>query len=125
MSEFKSFPTGAVLTVVTGILVSRNHIQGVYEVLNWMTGESLFTHQLPRVSREAEPVLLKAHPELSAAVEEASQVTPENCLQWLTRWEERYGLTIDVPRLTIEEHERIDALSELAEHIHPDRIIEI
>lgn len=49
--ETKSFHIGDVLSAMTGTLVSPRHIGGVYDVLNWMTGESLMTHQLPRASR--------------------------------------------------------------------------
>lgn len=119
----KEFPIGAVLSVVTGRLVSENHIAGVYEVLGWMTGESLFTHQLPRVSREAEPVILALHPQLEQARTEADQVNGENWKTWLQTWQDRYGLTIAVPKLNIEQHERIDPLSELAEKVHPDKIM--
>jgi hypothetical protein len=118
----KEFPIGAVLSVVTGRLVSENHIDGVYEVLNFMSGESLFTHQLPRVSREAEPIILAMHPHLAEAKIEAEQVNGENWRQWLDTWTARYGKTIAVPRMNIAEHERIDALSELAEMVPPDRI---
>ena len=53
----KEFTTGQVLSAATGILMCE--IGAVYEILNYMTGESLMTHQLPRVIREAQPVLLK------------------------------------------------------------------
>lgn len=122
-SKLKDFPTGAVLSVVTGRLVSENHMDGVYEVLNWMTGESLFTHQLPRVGREAEPVILALHPELVQTKEEAEQVNGENWREWLATWKARYGETISVPLLTIAEHERIDPMSELSEKVHPSRIV--
>ena len=121
--QTKAFPTGAVLSVVIDVLVSENHIAGVYEVLNWMTGESLYTHQLPRVGGEAAPVIIAMYPELSAAVTEAEQVNGENWREWLATWKARYGETIAVPKLTIAEHERIDPMSELAEIVPPDRII--
>ncbi|MCO5080916.1 MAG: hypothetical protein M9955_04570 [Rhizobiaceae bacterium] len=117
----KSFPTAAVLSVVTGSLLCD--IGQVYEVLNFMTGESVYTHQLPRISREATPVLLARRPELQAAIDEADQVNPENWQAWLATWVERYGETMAVPRMTIGQHERIDPLSELAEKVHPSRII--
>lgn len=117
--QTQAFPTGAVLSVVTDVLVSENRIDGVYEVLNWMTGESLFTHQLPRVGREAAPLIVAMHPELSAAVAEAEQVNGDNWREWLATWRARYGETIAVPRLNIAEHERIDPMSELAEKAPP------
>lgn len=117
----QAFPTRDVLSTVTGRLMGE--IGGVYEVLNWMTGESVYTHQIPRISREATPVVLNLHPELQEAITEAEQVNPENVFAWRDTWEKRYGLTITVPKMTIAEHERIDPVSELAEMVPPDKII--
>jgi hypothetical protein len=123
MMTTKEFPTRDVLSTITGRLMGE--IGGVYLVLNWMTGESVYTHQLPRISREAKPVIIALHPELEPTIAEAEQVTQENYLTWRNTWEARYGLTITVPKLTIGEHERIDPLSELAEKVSPDKIIVI
>lgn len=119
----KAFATGAVLSVVTGCLVSENHIEGVYEVLNWMMGESLFTHQLSRVGREAVPVILEIRPDLEVTIEEAEQINSENWKMWLDEWKSRYGEMIEVPRMNIAEHERIDPMSEFVGMVRPDQII--
>jgi hypothetical protein len=121
----KTFPIGAVLSVVTGRLVSENHMTGIYDVLSWMTGENVYTHQIPRISREATPVILAMHPHLKATIDEAEQITPENVWNWLATWKDRYGDEIAVPLMSIAEHERIDPQSELAEMVHPDRIVTI
>lgn len=118
--ETKAFPTHDVLSTITGRLMGE--IGGVYNVLNWMTGESVYTHQLPRIGREATPVVLALHPELAQAVEEAEQVNHKNWQAWRAMWETRYGPTITVPRFTADTHERIDPVSELAEKVHPSRI---
>lgn len=111
MSETKAFPTAAVLSTITGRLLCD--IGGIYEVLNWMTGESVYTHQLPRIGREAEPVILAAHPQLRDAIGEAEHVTPENWQEWRDRWLLRYGPEIAVPKMTAAEHKAIDPISEL------------
>lgn len=121
--ETKEFPTADVLSTITGRLMGD--IGGVYEVLNWMTGESVFTHQLPRIGREATPVLVAAHPQLAQAVDEAEQVTPQNYREWRQTWEDRYGPMIAVPKFTADTHERIDPMSELAEKVSPERIIAV
>lgn len=121
--QTKEFATRDVLSTVTGRLMGD--IGGVYEVLNWMTGESVFTHQIPRISREAQPVIIAAHPTLQRAIDEAEQVTQENYKIWRQTWEDRYGPTITVPKFTADAHESIDPLSELAEKVHPDRIIPV
>lgn len=119
--EVASFPTTDVLSVVTGRLMGE--IGGVYRVCSHMAGEDVYTHQLPRVGREAKPVLLAMHPSLQEACDEAAQVTPENYKEWLAVWLTRYGPELSVPRLSEDQHERIDPLSELAEKISPDRIV--
>jgi hypothetical protein len=121
--QTKEFATVDVLSTITGRLMGD--IGGVYEVLNWMTGESVFTHQLPRIGREATPVVVAAHPTLQQAVDEAEQVNQENYKEWRQRWEDRYGPTIAVPKFGADTHESIDPMSELAEKVHPDKIITI
>lgn len=117
----KNFPTADVLSTITGRLISD--IGGVYEVLNWMTSESVFTHQLPRISGEATPVVVALHPELQAAVDEADQFTTTNWQEWRDRWLDRYGPIISVPKFNIAQHERIDPLSEAAQTFPPDHIV--
>lgn len=119
----KIFPIDAVMSTLTGVLVSESGIGGVYDVLNWMTGESVYTHQIPRISREARPVLLAEYPYMQAAIEESEQVNGDNWRDWLATWTDRYGTEIAVPVMNIAEHERIDAKSELVEMIHPDRVL--
>jgi hypothetical protein len=121
MSETKAFPTADVLSTITGRLMGD--IGGVYRVLEYMAGHPVWTHQIPRVSREAQPVVIGAHPTLAQACEEAKQVTPDNYKVWLATWLDRYGPEIAVPRMTADDHENTDPLSELAEKVHPDRIV--
>jgi hypothetical protein len=118
----RDFDLGDILSVTTGRLVSLDGIGGVYKILDYMTGESLFTHQLPRVSDEAKPVILKLHPKL-AEIDSEADITPANCRQWLADQKKIYGDRLPVPKLNADQHERIDPLSELAEKIHPDKII--
>ena len=119
----KNFHIGDVLSITTGILVSPRLIGGVYDILNWMTGENLYTHQLPRVSREAAPVLLKVFPQLADAQAEAEQVTADNHNDFLAKMVACYGETLPVPKMNVDQHESIDPISELVEKVHPDRII--
>lgn len=66
----KIFPLNVVLTVTTGRLLTSsdrpndNGIGDLYEILNHMTNDNLFTHQLPRAGKECTPWLLVWFPEL-------------------------------------------------------------
>lgn len=113
MSE--SFPLGDVLSVTTGCLVSRDHIGGVYRVLNFMTGDNLFTHQLPRASEEARPSIIAQHPWLDAV--EAPEFPDENVeaavFEWLDAMEAVLGATVDLVPMDPADHTRIDPISEI------------
>jgi hypothetical protein len=115
----KIFSLGAVLSVTTGRLLCP--IGSVYEILNHMTGDNLFTHQLPRASRECEPFLLKQFPQLADI--DASSVTTENWLAWLEQQQAAHGNEFAVQPLPAGEHYEIDPVSELAEKVHPSKIV--
>lgn len=60
----KTFTLDVVLTVTTGILLTN--IDELYRILDHLTGEQLFTHQLPRAADFARPLLFEKFPELEA-----------------------------------------------------------
>jgi hypothetical protein len=62
--ETKMFHISDVLSITTGYLVSTRHMDGVYDILNFMTNDNLFTHQLPRASDECKPYLREQFPQL-------------------------------------------------------------
>src|SRR5689334_18205809 len=122
--ETKEFHISDILSITTGRLVSTRHMGGVYDILGWMTGESLYTHQLPRVAGEARPVILAMHPQL-AHVDEDAEINPGNLDAWVAARVAEFGETLPVPKLNADQHERIDPMSELAEKVHPDKIITV
>ena len=109
----RSFHIGDILTVTTGKLVSPSHIGGLYEILNFMTGDSLFTHQLPRASDDCRPSLLRQHPDL-AAVDVPDSVRDETTLdEWLTTITQEFGEFRLVYPLAPMSYTSIDPLAEL------------
>lgn len=115
----RTFTLGQVLSVTTGMLCCE--IGGVYEILNYMTRDSLFTHQLPRAMRECGPWLLRQHPALAEV--DASGVTPENWRDWLAAQEARFGEMLDVEPIPQDDHTRRDPVAELAEMVGSERVI--
>lgn len=63
MTTTREFHLGDVLSITTGRLISPRGIEGVYDILRFMTGQDLFTHQLPRAMTEMKPRLLAQHPQ--------------------------------------------------------------
>lgn len=121
MAETRDFHISDILTMTTRKLVSTRHMSGLHELAEWMAGGPVWTHQLPRVMREAAPVLLAAHPHLASA--DCEGVTPENIAARIAGWVAQFGETLPVPRMSSDQHERIDPVSELAEKVRPDRIL--
>ena len=77
--------------------MSPRHIDGIYDILNFMTRDNLYTHQLPRVRRECVPHLLRQHPQLAGV--KIDGVTPENVSQVLKELCVEYGETLLVTQL--------------------------
>jgi hypothetical protein len=115
----KTFHLGDILTVTTGRLVSPRYIEGVYDILGWMTGESLMTHQLPRAAGECEGSLRAQHPDLIAVVvpekfggdEEGS--AKGAVAFWLAEQVAIFGETREVAPLAAGEHTHIDPIAEM------------
>ena len=124
MTETKQFHIGDILSITTGRLVSPDHIGGVYNILNWMTGDSLFTHQLPRASDECAPTLREAFPDL-AAIEPPEFDGKESVERWLAETVAQYGEYREVPRVDLADHARIDPLLELQHMVGADRVIQV
>jgi hypothetical protein len=109
----RSFHVGDILTVTTGRLVSPRHVDGVYDICNFMTGDNLFTHQLPRAMDECAPSLREHFPDL-AAVEVPEEFSGEEAVaEWLAGVVAEHGETRDVTPLAPEDHMHMNPFAEL------------
>jgi hypothetical protein len=59
----KVFDLGAILNITTCRLLTN--MDDIYEVLNYLTGDSIYTHQIPRVIKVARSYVLSLYPELN------------------------------------------------------------
>ena len=119
----KAFPTEAVISAASGFLLCD--FDKVHEISEYMAGEPVWTHQLPRVGQEIGVAIRVRHPELAPTLDECSQITPENYQQMRDRFIERHGPTIEISPLSADQHESREPISELAEMVPPDRILSI
>lgn len=113
--DSRDFHLGDILTITTGRLVSPRHVDGIYDILNWMTGDNLFTHQLPRGMNECQGLLLAQHPDLAGiGVPEDFGDDPEAAVKaWLAEQVAVYGETREVVPLGADEHTHIDPITEI------------
>jgi len=122
MTETKNFHIGDVISVTDGKLVSPDHIGGIYNILGWMTGESLMTHSLPRVSRECEPFLREQFPDLSAEVVPDGINSLDKAVAYLETLYPKYGQFVAVAKIPEGDHTSIDPMAEI-KMMRPDAII--
>lgn len=109
MTASRDFHLGDVLTVLTGRMLSPRGMDGVYDILDFLTGGSLLTHQLVRALSECRGPLLAQHPDLAGVdVPELAQVA-----EWLDEQVARFGETRTVATVP-EHHQRIDPIKEAA-----------
>lgn len=135
--DVKKFYLGDVLSVTTGRLLSPRGMDGVYDILNFMTGDNLFTHQLPRAVDECKPHLLRQHPELDSPEfqlalgelvlmldTESGKKQPEHLITgWLSKQFAVYGEQLEVAPIPPEAHQVRDPIEELAEMVGPEKVI--
>ena len=115
----RTFHLGDVLSITTGRLVSPRHMEGIHDILDWMTGDSLFTHQLPRAMDECQGPLLAQHPDLAAIEVPDDFGGEEGVRSWLAEQVAVYGETREVAPLNAADHTRIDPITELRQ-MRPD-----
>lgn len=108
----RAFHLGDILSVTTERLVAPGGIAALHELLDYMVGEPLFTHQLPRANDECKPELLRQHPFLIEVI--APEFVDEaHVWRWLAEQVERWGLRFEVAPLNPSDHTSIDPLAEL------------
>jgi hypothetical protein len=116
----REFDLADILSITTGRLLSRRHIDGVYDILNHLTGDNLMTHQLPRAAETCRPALLAQHPQLDGVQPPEDMAVPE-LWKWLAGAETAYGARLPVTPIADWEHR--NPIEELAQMIGPDRVV--
>lgn len=117
----KDFHISDVLTITTGILVSRDGMDGVYQILNWLTGDMIYTHQIPRVMRECAPELLRQFPALGG-VQKPTLGGEAACAGWVAYQTTRFGKWLSVERMAGDDHTPIDPVQEAVQMFGKDRV---
>ena len=111
------FSTLTIVSVLTGKQLGR--IDDVYKILDFMTADAVFTHQIPRAMRTCRPELQRQFPDLAQITPE--QITPENYIEVCRRITEQHGPEKDVSPLPPGVWQPKDPIEELLEmQINPE-----
>lgn len=117
----KLFHLGDILSITTGRLVSPRLMGGVYDILNYMTQDNLYTHQLPRAGDECKPWLLRQHPQLRTV--DASSIDRDNWQDWLAEQVKLFGKELLVEPIPRDDHDYIEPIAELVEMVGSEKVI--
>lgn len=117
----RAFTIGQILSHYTGILMCP--INDLYEIASFLAQDAIFTHQIPRAIRDGRPWLLESLPWLDGIT--LSEVTPENCLERLAFYSEKYGASHELSPIPHAEELRRDPVEEAEEIFGRDKVIKV
>lgn len=133
-TESKTFPLGTVLTVATGLTLPP--LETLQELLQYLTGMPVFTHQIGRVAREVRPHLLLQLPQLASEDLQFEvlklQAMLAECegadrkylvMGWLIQQTLTYGENLPVQPLPAGTWSAGNPIEELTERVGADRLL--
>ena len=135
--ESKYFHLSDILSVTTSRLLSD--IDGLYDILNFLTGDNLCTHQLPRASDECKPWLEHCFPslctpEMDIKVKDLVKMLNTNLGKknpkmlidgWLFTLTAKYGEMHEVPKMPAIFHKKKHPYIEMIEMMTKIEMIEM
>ena len=128
--QSKSFSLGTVLSITDGRLLTKG-LDDVYQILDFMTDDSLQTIAIPRARQECVPALMEA---FSTWIEQAHEDIQtffaswdgnlDSFWAWMETMEAKYGATHEVWPIHPEDHVSKDPVQELLDMgVDPSKII--
>lgn len=113
MTTTRTFALGDILSASTGYLVSPRGVEALYDVLGFMTGDTLWTHQLPRAADECKPHILAQHPDLAGVEVPAEFDGKAHVWRWLAEQVDRFGPERVLSPIPADDHTVIHPVDEL------------
>jgi hypothetical protein len=121
----RSFHIGHVVTVTTGRMITQDGVDGIYDILNFMTDDNLFTHVLPRAGKVCGPYLLGQFPQLQGveASAPAEGAPASDWFAWRDALAAEHGEFFDVEPLPAGVWDSQDPIAELIAMVGPEKVI--
>jgi hypothetical protein len=121
----KTFCTEDLLTVTTRRLISPRGFDGLYDILDFVTGEKHMTHQLPRAGEVVAPWLIEQHSWLAGITAPDDIESDEVFRPWIAGVVAQHGELHEVEAMPLGMYVGRDPLAELGEMAPNTPIIEI
>lgn len=123
--DYEVFHLGDLLSVTDGKMVSPRYVDGVYAVMDFVTGEKHMTHQLSRAADVVKPWLLEQHPWLAGITVPDGLNSKEAVLDWLDDVTSIYGVDHIVMAMPLGMYVGREPIAELRELAPQAQIIGI
>lgn len=123
MSASQQFHVGDLLSITDGHLVSPTNMDGVYRIIDFVTGIPHFTHQLPRGADVCKPWLLQQHPWLAEITVPDSLRGAADVEAFVASVVAKYGPFHEVEPLPFGAYVGREPIAELEEMVGSDRVI--
>ncbi len=107
----KNFDLGTVLSITSGRLFTD--MGNIYEILNYLTTSSLWTHQLSQAQEIAKPYILAKFPELENVGSEVIINSKDDVIKFLDEQQKIYGNSFSIEPMPLDKYEHRDPLAEL------------
>lgn len=124
MSETQTFKTEVVISAFTGRMLT-NDIGNIYEILNFLCNDNLFTHQLPRAGRFVKPFILQQHPELKEWDGMDEHINTENWKEYVQRSHDMFGEKLELKPVPDGVWTYKNPIEEAQEMVGKDKVITV
>lgn len=115
------FNIGTILSISHSRLLTS--IGNVYEILNYMLDDNLFTHQLPRAGRFCQKFVIAEHPQLEQWDDFDEQITTENWKEYLEKAKSMFGEELEISKAPSGVWTYKKPVEELSEMVDKEKII--
>ena len=115
------FDIGTILSISHSRLLTS--IGNVYEILNYMLDDNLFTHQLPRAGRFCQKFVIAEHPQLERWDDFNEQITTENWEEYLEKAKIMFGEELGISKVPGGVWTYKEPVEELSEMVDKEKII--
>jgi hypothetical protein len=85
----KTFTLGQVLTVTSGKMLCEGGMKDLYEILNYLTGDEIYTHQIPSALDQCRPYVLSSYPFIETI--DVSGINRANFIESISDMKMRHG----------------------------------
>lgn len=116
------FHLGDLLSITDGRLLSPDHMDGVYRIIDHVTGQPHFTHQLIRAVGPVKEWLIRQFPWLDGLGPDADADLPD-MMAWLSWAAEQHGEFHDVEPMPFGMYVGREPIAEFEEMVGKDRVI--